>query len=175
MNREDYRAHFETLELTSEATPAEINKAYLLLKDIYSTDSLAITAMAEEISAEQTADILERIEDSYRALTEMFSAERHAVTELADRLAADIDEFNGAVLKKIRQRLKVSLDDMALETRVRREHLVNIEADNFAELPVAVYTRGFLLNYAKFLSLDAEKVVESYMANFRLYCQDGAR
>mgnify|MGYP000512820909 CR=1 FL=1 len=60
-----------------------------------------------------------------------------------------------------------SLDDMAMETRVQYKHLQDIEADNFAELPVAVYTRGFVVNYTKFLSLDPEVVAKSYMDNFR--------
>ena len=42
MDREDYRHHFEMLELTTKASPADIKKAYLLLKEIYSKDSLAI-------------------------------------------------------------------------------------------------------------------------------------
>ncbi|MFN2367648.1 MAG: hypothetical protein ABR605_01660, partial [Desulfurivibrionaceae bacterium] len=66
MNRKARRHHFEILELDIEASPAEINKAYLLLKDIYLDDSMAITAMAEEISAEDKEEILQRIEDSYR-------------------------------------------------------------------------------------------------------------
>ncbi|MFO7605057.1 MAG: helix-turn-helix domain-containing protein [Desulfurivibrionaceae bacterium] len=180
MNREARRHHFETLELDIDASPAEINKAYLLLKDIYLNDSLlndslALSAMAEEISAEDKEGILQRIEDSYRALSEMVSEERRAVSALVDSLVAGIDGFNGAALKEIRQRLEISLDDMAMETRIQREHLANIEADNFAELPVAVYTRGFVLNYAKYLSLDAEKVAGSYMDNFRQYHGDGVK
>ncbi len=175
MKKEEYRHHFEMLELTTKASPAEIKKAYLLLKDIYSKDSLAIMSMPDEISAEQTEDILQQIEDSYRVLSELFNSEQNVVAEFVDRIVIDITDFNGATLKEIRHKLDISLDDMAMETRVQYKHLVDIEEDNFGELPVAVYTRGFVVNYAKFLSLDPEVVVKSYMNNFRQYHEESAK
>ena len=167
MDREDCRKHFEMLELTTEASSAEIKKAYLMLKEIYSKDSLAIMSMSEEISVEQTEDILQQIEDSFLVLSELFNEEQNEVAKFVDQMIADITDFNGGILKEIRQKLYISLDDMAMETRVQYKHLQDIEADNFAELPVAVYTRGFVVNYAKFLSLDPEVVAKSYMDNFR--------
>ena len=175
MNREDYRKHFEMLELTTEASPADVKKGYLLLKDIYSKDSLAIMSMPDEISPEQTEEILQQIEDSYLVLSELFNSEQNVVAEFVDRIIADITEFNGATLKEIRHKLEISLDDMAMETRVQHKHLLNIEEDNFGELPVAVYTRGFVMNYAKFLSLDPEVVAKSYMDNFRQYHEESAK
>ena len=169
MDREGCRKHFEMLELTTKASPVDIKKAYLLLKDIYSKNSLAIMSMSDEISVEQTEEILQQIEDSFLVLSELFNEEQNDIAEFVDRIAADITDFNGGVLKEIRQKLDISLDDMAMETRVQYKHLLDIEADNFAELPVAVYTRGFVVNYAKFLSLDPEMVAKSYMDNFRQY------
>ena len=175
MDREECRKHFEMLELTTKASPAEIKKAYLLLKDVYSEDSLAIMSMSDEISVEQTESILQQIEDSFLVLSELFNEEQNDVAEFVDRIVADITDFNGGVLKEIRQKLDISLDDMAMETRVQYKNLLDIEADNFAELPVAVYTRGFVVNYAKFLSLDPEMVAKSYMDNFRQYREKSAK
>jgi transcriptional regulator with XRE-family HTH domain len=173
MDREDYRHHFEMLELTTTAGPADIKKAYLELKDIYSQDSQAIISMPDEISSEQKKDILRQIEESYRILSEMFSCERNAADELVDRIVADITDFKGATLKEIRHKLNISLEEVAKETRVQYGHLVNIEKDNFAKLPARVYTRGFVMMYAKFLSLDPEAVAKSYMENFERYHENG--
>lgn len=169
MDREDFRKHFEMLELTPEASPAEVKRGYLLLKDVYSRDSLAIMSMPDEISSAQMEEILQKIEDSFQVLSELFAREQHVATEFVDNMVVDISEFNGATLKEVRQKLGISLADMAIETRVQHKHLLDIEADNFAELPVAVYTRGFVANYARFISLDPDMVVKSYMDNFRQY------
>lgn len=169
MNREDFRKHFEMLELTTEATATEVKRGYLALKDVYSRDSLAIMSMPEEISAAQMEEILQKIEAAFLALSELFAKEQHVATEFVDNMVGDIADFNGAVLREVRQKLGISLADMAIETRVQYKHLQDIEADNFAELPVAVYTRGFVANYAKFISLDPDIVVPSYMDNFRQF------
>ena len=175
MDREDYRHHFEMLELTIEASPAEVNKAYSILKDIYSRDTLETMSMPDEISPEQTEDILQQIGNSYRALSEMFGKEQNVVAGIVDQLVVGMTEFSGSVLKEIRYKLDVSLDDMAMSTRVQYKHLVNIEEDNFDELPVAVYTRGFVVNYAKFLSLDSEMVAKSYMDTFKKFHEESSK
>jgi hypothetical protein len=172
MDRTDYRQHFEMLELKTEASHADVKKAYLLLKEIYGKDSLALLAVPDDILPAQTEDIQDRIEESYLALAEMFAKEKQVVAGFIDQVVADQMEFDGAVLREIRRRLGVSLDDMAMATRVPSQHLVNIEADNFSELPVAVYTRGFVMHYAGFLALDPELVAKSYMANFRQYQEE---
>jgi cytoskeletal protein RodZ len=69
----------------------------------------------------------------------------------------------------------VPLDDVAMATRVPRKHLENIEADNYQALPVAVYTRGFVINYAKHLALDAELVAKSYMEKYRKWQEEKGR
>jgi DNA-binding transcriptional regulator YiaG len=175
MDRTDYQQHFAMLELPTEAGHADVKRAYLLLKEIYRKDSLALLAVPDDISSAQTEEILLRIEESYRALTEMFAKEQNVVAEFVDRIVVDQMEFSGDVLQKIRRRLGVSLDDMAMATRVSSQHLANIEADNFSALPVAVYTRGFVMHYARFLALDPEMVAKSYMVNFRQYREENGK
>ena len=56
----------------------------------------------------------------------------------------------------------VSLDEAAAATRIRRSTLQSLENDDFNSLPAAVYTRGFLVNYARYLGLIAEEILEEF-------------
>ncbi len=166
-DRHLYKAHFEMLELPLEADFAEVHKAWQILKEIYSTESLATMALAGEVREEERQLLLEGIEASYQALTAFFHERRHQAADQVRQLTAGITEYDGATLRRLREELQIPLDDMAMATRVPLPHLENIEGDNYVLLPVAVYTRGFVVNYARHLSLDAEKVAVSFMEKFR--------
>jgi hypothetical protein len=166
-----YKEHFEMLELPLEADFAEVHKAWQLLKEIYSTDSLATISLTGELSEEERCRLLAGIETSYQVLTSFFHERRHRLRDQVQELAAAITDYDGAALRRIREQLAIPLDDVAMATRVPRRHLENIEKDNYGALPVPVYTRGFVVNYAKHLSLDAEKVAESFMERFRSWLE----
>lgn len=169
MNREDLKEYFDVLELPLDADLSDVKKAYLLLKDIYSTESIVTMSMVDEITVEQKNEILGQIDEAYQALSSSFSDERSTVVDYVEEIVAGIEEFDGAALKMIREKLNFSLDDVAMATRVLRKHLTNVEEENFADLPVSVYTRGFVANYAKFLSLDPDKVAAEYMEKFQAW------
>ena len=42
-----------------------------------------------------------------------------------------------------------------------------LEGESFHKLPAAVYVRGFLVEYARALGLDSERVKQTYLARFR--------
>ncbi len=62
----------------------------------------------------------------------------------------------GALLAAARVRAGLSLDDVARRSKVGREHLEALEADDFDRLPAPVYVRGFLRLYAREVGLDPE-------------------
>ncbi|MGB3684058.1 MAG: RodZ domain-containing protein [Rubrobacteraceae bacterium] len=62
----------------------------------------------------------------------------------------------GATLRKARQDLGVTLDDVEYETKIRKRYLAALESEDYAALPSAVYARGFLKTYANYLGLDGE-------------------
>jgi len=68
----------------------------------------------------------------------------------------------GEKLKKIREKSGVSLSELATNTKVKREYLEKIEAGDYEQLPFDVYVKGFLRSYAKFLSLNPEKVIAQF-------------
>lgn len=172
-DRSRYQAHFEMLELPLEASFDEVHKAWLLMKEIYSTtDSLATMSIADEVSDEDRRQLLNRIEASYQALSEYFREYQPVVDNSVLQMTSTITDYDGNALRTIRHLLHIPLDDVAMATRVPRRHLENIESDNYEALPVAVYTRGFVVNYAKHLSLDAEAVAKSYMAKYRKWQEE---
>ena len=169
MNREDYSKYFDVLELPMDAELSDVKKAYLLLLDIYSKESIVTMSMFDDVTVEQKNEILEQIEEAYQILLALFNEEQHKVVDFIAEIVSGIDEFDGPALKMIREKLNFSLDDVAMATRVLRQRLVNIEEENFADLPVPVYTRGFVANYAKFLSLEQDEVAASYMEKFHAW------
>ena len=73
----------------------------------------------------------------------------------------------GEQLRAARERLGLSLDDVARETRVSVRYLENIEAGNFEALPGRTYAIGFAKSYAKLVGLDQSDVAEMVGAEVR--------
>lgn len=68
----------------------------------------------------------------------------------------------GETLRAARLAKGVSLEEAAAATRIRRSALQALESDEFDALPASVYTRGFLINYARYLGLIAEDLAEEF-------------
>lgn len=73
-------------------------------------------------------------------------------------------EFRGEFLRKVREYRRFSLDDMTLKTRVNKNYLRAIEEEDIEKLPQKVFLRGFIVNYARELGLDPDKVSKAYLA-----------
>jgi hypothetical protein len=73
-------------------------------------------------------------------------------------------EFNGELLRRVREARGQSLQQVADRTRITRSHLENVEADRYTALPAPVYLRGILMNLARELGLDPLRVSRSYLA-----------
>jgi cytoskeleton protein RodZ len=74
----------------------------------------------------------------------------------------DETETLGKYLKNQRESKKISLREVAKNTRVREHVLRAIEEDQYHLLPPATYVKGFLLAYAKYLKLDPNDVLLRY-------------
>jgi cytoskeletal protein RodZ len=68
----------------------------------------------------------------------------------------------GDMLRDARQARGASLQEAERETKIRAKYLGALEDDNFTGLPGPVYVRGFLRNYAHYLGLDVNEVMELY-------------
>jgi cytoskeleton protein RodZ len=74
----------------------------------------------------------------------------------------DERETLGKYLRNQRESKKISLREVSKNTRVREHILRAIEEDQHDLLPAATYVKGFLLAYAKYLSLDPNDVLLRY-------------
>src|SRR5215213_9605909 len=61
-----------------------------------------------------------------------------------------------------RERKGVDLYRAERDTKIRARYLGALERGDYRELPGAVYTKGFLRNYALYLGLDPEEVVAQW-------------
>ncbi len=68
----------------------------------------------------------------------------------------------GSMLKDERTRRGLTLEQVASATKISPTYLSALEQDEYHRFPSAVYARGFLQNYAKYLEVDVEKVIALY-------------
>lgn len=89
--------------------------------------------------------------------------EKICQSEAIGRILAQ-NELCGADLKKIRTDLDISIEQIAQESRIRADHLKNIEEDQLAHLPAAVFLKGFVKSYLKCLCLEpVDELAARYM------------
>lgn len=72
------------------------------------------------------------------------------------------EKVPGEILKKKREELGYNLKEIAKALRIRSDYLKAIEEGTFEKLPVEVYTKGYIREYAKFLKADTEIVIKAY-------------
>jgi cytoskeletal protein RodZ len=94
-------------------------------------------------------------------------------TEEADEIFAEI----GRKLRRQRELLGLSLDDIERHTHLRQHYLVALEAGDMEGLPSPVQGRGMLNNYASFLGLDPEPLMLNFAEGLqaRLAARQAAR
>lgn len=77
-------------------------------------------------------------------------------------------ESPGKYLKAERELRNLSLEEIAKFTKIKEDFLKAIEEDRYELLPPAVYVKGFLTIYARYLGLDPHDVVQ----RFQKYIED---
>ncbi len=176
MEKQNY---YETLELSPKATWKEIQMAYELAKKTYAGDGLASYSLFDEGERD---NILDRIEEAYHVLSDpkkkskydaalaasgTDSASASEAASLPPSVEVPIPEqITGEVIKALRQKSGVSLEEIAETTRININYLESIEMDRFDFLPAEVYVYGYLRQIARIIHC-ADKVVEGYMQVYR--------
>ena len=68
----------------------------------------------------------------------------------------------GYTLRQERERQNLTVEDIEQGTSIRALYIEAIEAGEYDKLPGAVYTKGFIKNYAKFLNMDADAAAKEF-------------
>jgi cytoskeleton protein RodZ len=68
----------------------------------------------------------------------------------------------GERLREARESQGISMSQAAVETRILQRYLVALEDGDYQHLPGDVYARGFIRNYADYLGIPAEELIELY-------------
>jgi transcriptional regulator with XRE-family HTH domain len=71
----------------------------------------------------------------------------------------------GQKLKAVREEKQLTLEKVFEATRIRAPYLQALEADDFSSMPSPVQARGYLRNYAEYLGLDIDGLLEEVRAS----------
>jgi flagellar biosynthesis protein FlhG len=192
---EEEQTYYEILETEPGVSDEEVRRAYRALKEIYGAASPVVAGLYDEqeladlhARANAAHDTLfaperRRLYDLALPEADLARAVRAAAANSARRPgvpgpAADDrhdspepvielgDDVSGALLRKIREARGIELGDIAHRTKISERHLRAIEEERFGDMPAAVYVRGYVMEYARSLRIDAPRAAESYLRRF---------
>jgi hypothetical protein len=186
------QSFYELLEVSPSATPEEIERAWERAHVLYGPGSLAAyTLLTPEVAAALATRIDEAYEvlldpearAAYDARLPAEDARPARPAQDAPPLPAPApapppppavdpprpfvppegSAWTGELIRQAREARGLTVAQMAERTKLSRLHIEAVEAERFAELPVAVYLRGIVMCIARELRLDGQKVSRSYM------------
>jgi DnaJ-class molecular chaperone len=85
-----------------------------------------------------------------------------SISQLARDIAA-AEEISGRDLKKLREKIGVSLEEIYEATRISISTIKAIETNDFKNLPSAIYLKNFLRAYASLVNLEPQMVIKGYL------------
>ncbi len=176
MNQPELKKYFEILEVSPSASLREVHNAYLRLKKLYAGESIVLEALADEFPEKKRKKVLRQVEEAYAKLQAVLKSDTAKGTwKLTDgpsiekrtvEKPIEFASFSGPVLREIRERLGLRLDDLSKQLKLRVELLKNIEAEKYEALPEATYLKGQVKSLARCLFLNPDKVAEDYLKRF---------
>jgi len=72
----------------------------------------------------------------------------------------------GDLIKAERKRKKLSLDKVAQDLAIKKEHLEALESENWNSMPEPAFIKGYAKSYVDYLNLDANYALALYRRDF---------
>lgn len=94
----------------------------------------------------------------------MADSDRKASKQPPWHQAQDLESVSfGTWLRRQREARGIELREIADHTKISIRYLEALEIDRFEVLPAPVFTKGFLRQYGRFVGLDPDQVVNTYL------------
>lgn len=180
---------YELLEVYPGASEEEVRRARKRIREWFGADGLAGTGACDPAELE---DYSRRIEDAHATLLDRSKRREYdrrafpdgfpsapdrtsgrrdsiagTVTATRDSLPdvelADDQIVDGDFLGRTRKALGVELVDICNRAKISVAYLEAIEQERFEDLPEAVFTRGFVMEFARFLKIDPQRAARDFM------------
>lgn len=148
-------------EADSRALLAEVRHAYRVLMDPTARREHDAFLYPAAMTAEMSIDT----PDDDFPLTDVEPSE--IGTELA--LPEDQDVTPGRRIKTARQRMGLTLEDIAERTKIAIFTLRCIEEEHYSDLPPTVYVRGFLQQVCALLRFDDQSTQEEFLRRYTAF------
>jgi Helix-turn-helix domain len=100
---------------------------------------------------------------------------RLEVAAARDLVVPEGSPWTGDMLRQVREARGLTIRQISDRTRVIRHHIENIEREEYGPLPAPVYLRGILVNLARELRLDGQRVARSYLERMEAALAAGGR
>lgn len=190
--------YYDILGVAKTASLQEIRAAYFHLKSTFNHQNQALYAFISEEEAAQMQHQTEeayqvlsneskRKEHNHRLAergildasffllqSTSFSGRESSRSEEAKNYLASLGELatqligDGKLFKELRTNAKISLEQMQEHIKVPMDTITNIEENRFERLPQAVYVKGFLKSYCRFLGIgSSDHLIDAYMVRYR--------
>ena len=111
-------------------------------------------------------DSLMNMKNTSKRVTAL-SAKKPDLIQSLEKIISGTDKISGNLLKVLREKMSVSIEEMSNKIKVSKIYLEAIESDSFDKLPAEVYAKGFFNSYLNYIGLDRKDLVEALMDVYR--------
>ena len=170
MSKIKFIKHYQLLELNEHCSFEELLSSYNHLKKLYSTNSIAIIPLEDELTEKDKLKTLDELDQAFEIVSELIKKDKELplLKNPGSKEQAIIDSpaFSGAYFKAIRENLNIDLQHLSFTTKISKYILHNIESENFHKLPHAAYLKCQIKAYAVCLNLNPNTASSEYMKKY---------
>ncbi len=155
----------ELLVLIEEAFSVIGNKT---LRSIYDQRLLGARSPSKDITKDLTYEaILGASKAQFPEAKSPTAKPTFTSNDAFEREIKEAKEWDGELLKKVREYKNISLERMCERTKINLWYVKALETMDPENLPAVVFVRGYIIQLCRELDLNEKTVTDSYMAKYK--------